>query len=234
MARLHSGQPPTIMADYFLTTGNVSTGLQRFAVRTLAFIGWRVNFKPLPGPRGVVIVYPHTSNWDFVIGLVAKWAIGIRFRWLGKESLFRGICGMTLGPLFRFWGGEPVERGNSTGAIERLAQRINDADEYWLALAPEGTRKYRDRWRSGFYHIALTAKVPIGLACFDYESKQVRLVDYFVPVGDRERDLAAIRAVYAGCRGMRPELASPIDFNTQPGSVADDAATASADKSIQG
>jgi hypothetical protein len=222
------------MADYFLTTGNVSTGSQRFAVRTLALFGWRVNFKSLPGPHGVAIVYPHTSNWDFVIGLVAKWAIGIRFRWLGKESLFRGVCGMTLGPIFRFWGGEPIERGNSTGAIERLAQRINAADEYWLALAPEGTRKYRDRWRSGFYHIAVTAKVPIGLACLDYENRQVRLIDYVMPTGDRERDLAAIRAVYADCKGMRPELASPIDFNTEPGSVADSVVAARAGKSLQG
>jgi 1-acyl-sn-glycerol-3-phosphate acyltransferase len=204
------------MADYFLTTGNVQTGLQRFAVRALGLFGWRVNFKPLPGPHGVAIVYPHTSNWDFIIGMVAKWAIGLRIHWLGKEALFKGICGMMLGPLFRRWGGEPIERGSSTGAIERLARRIHDANEYWLALAPEGTRKYRDSWRSGFYHIALSAQVPLGLACLDYATKQVRLIDYIELTGDRERDLAAIRAAYAGCKGMRPELASPIDFSTMP------------------
>lgn len=213
------------MADYFLTTGNVPTALQRCAVRLLALFGWRVNFKLLPGPHGVAIVYPHTSNWDFIIGLVAKWAIGIRFRWLGKESLFKGICGMTLGPLFRFWGGEPVERSSSSGAIDRLARRINDADQYWLALALEGTRKYRECWRSGFYHIALTAQVPLSLACIDYATRQVRLTDYYIVLtGDRERDLAAIRNAYAGCKGKAPELASPIDFNSAVAAPADKSA----------
>ncbi|HYD78216.1 MAG TPA: 1-acyl-sn-glycerol-3-phosphate acyltransferase [Paucimonas sp.] len=208
------------MADYFLTTGNVATAWQRFAVRTLAAFGWRVNFKPLPGPHGVLIVYPHTSNWDFIVGMLAKWAIGVHVHWLGKEALFRGICGMTLGPLFRAWGGEPVERASSTGAIERLAHRIGAADEYWLALAPEGTRKYRDCWRSGFYHIALTAGVPLGLAGLDYARKQVRLIDYIELTGNRERDLAAIREVYADCKGMKPEFASPIDFNASAANTA--------------
>jgi hypothetical protein len=136
------------MTDHTLTARSVSTPLQRFAIRALGCVGWRVSFAPLPGPRGIIIVYPHTSNWDFPIGLLAKWATGLRVRWLGKEALFRGLCGATLGPLFRACGGEPIERGANTGAIERLAQRIKAADEFWLALAPEGTRKYRDTWRS--------------------------------------------------------------------------------------
>jgi 1-acyl-sn-glycerol-3-phosphate acyltransferase len=200
------------MTDHYLTARSVSTFWQRFALCALALLGWRVNIAPLPGPRGVVIVYPHTSNWDFIIGLLAKWAIGIHFRWLGKEALFRGICGATLGPVFRAWGGEPIERGTSTGAIERLAQRIRSADEYWLALAPEGTRKYRDNWRSGFYHIALTAGVPLGMASIDYAAKEVRLVSYATLTGDIDADLASIRRAYAACRGLKPECASPIDF----------------------
>lgn len=202
------------MPDHFLTPSNVSTPLQRFAVRTLALFGWRVNFAPLPGPRGVVIVYPHTSNWDVVVGLLAKWAVGVPFRWLGKEALFRGVCGMTLGPILRACGCEPIERGTSTGAIERLAQRIRSADFYWLALAPEGTRKYRDGWRSGFYHIALTARVPLGMATLDYRNKQVRLVDYVMMNGEREIDLACIRNVYRECHGLKPECAGSIDFAT--------------------
>lgn len=202
------------MNDHFLTPSTVSTPLQRFAVRALALFGWRVNFAPLPGPRGVVIVYPHTSNWDVPVGLLAKWAVGVPFRWLGKEALFRGVCGMTLGPILRACGCEPVERGTSTGAIERLAQRIRAADQFWLALAPEGTRKYRDGWRSGFYHIALTAGVPIGMATLDYRNRQVRLVDYAMMSGDRETDLARIRQVFRECHGLKPECAAPIDFAT--------------------
>lgn len=198
------------MTDHYLTPASVSTTLQRNAIRVLALFGWRVNFAPLPGSRGVVIVYPHTSNWDFILGLLAKWAMGVRFRWLGKEALFRGICGATLGPLFRAWGGEPVERGANTGAIDRLAQRIKSADEYWLALAPEGTRKYRDSLRSGFYHIASSAGVPLGMATIDYASKEVRLVSYAMLCGDIEADLVRIRAAYETCRGLNPECAAPI------------------------
>ncbi len=204
------------MTDHILTPDFVSTSLQRFALRALALFGWRVRFAPLPGPRGVVIVYPHTSNWDFVIGLFAKWAIGIRFHWLGKESLFRGVCGALFGPFLRAWGGEPVERAASTGAIRRLAQRINAADEYWLALAPEGTRKYRDTWRSGFYHIALTANVPLGMVCIDYAAKEVRLVSYTTLSGNPDADLATIRTAYRGGRGLRHEAAAPITFAAEP------------------
>lgn len=203
------------MSDHILTTSNVATGWQRFAVRLLAVFGWHVNFAPLPGPRGLVIVYPHTSNWDFIVGLLAKWAIGVRFRWLGKEALFKGVCGAVLGPLFRAWGGEPIERGTNTGAIERLAKQIKAADEYWLALAPEGTRKYRDAWRSGFYHIALSAGVPLGIACIDYGTREVRLVNYLTLSGDVEADLAAIRDAYRSCRGLKHECAAPIVFSSQ-------------------
>ena len=202
------------MADHYLTPDNVTTRWQRFAVRVLALFGWRVNFAPLPGPRGVVIVYPHTSNWDFMIGLFAKWAIGIRFRWLGKEALFKGVCGALLGPFFRACGGEPIERGSNTGAIERLAGQIRAADRYWLALAPEGTRKYRDGWRSGFYHIALTARVPLGMASIDYATKEIRLVTYAMLTGDVESDLGRIRAAYCSCRGLKHECAAPITFSS--------------------
>ena len=210
------------MADHYLTPSNSGTRLQRFAVRALALFGWRVNFAPLPGPRGVVIVYPHTSNWDFVIGLLAKWAMGVRFRWLGKDTLFKGVCGALLGPFFRACGGEPIERGANTGAIQRLAQRIKSADKYWLALAPEGTRKYRDSWRSGFYHIALTAGVPLGMATIDYRTKEVRLVSYAMLSGDVDTDLASIRQVYRACRGLKHECAAPIAFapSTRPDAAA--------------
>ncbi|HEY0844672.1 MAG TPA: 1-acyl-sn-glycerol-3-phosphate acyltransferase [Noviherbaspirillum sp.] len=205
------------MTDHYLTPRSLPTPWQRFALRALALFGWRVNFAPLPGPRGVVIVYPHTSNWDFVIGLFAKWAIGIHFHWLGKEALFRGVCGALLGPLFRAWGGEPIERGTSTGAIDRLAQRIKAADEYWLALAPEGTRKYRDGLRSGFYHLALNAGVPLGLATIDYGRKEVRMVSYALLTGDVDVDLERIRDAYRTCRGLKPECAAPIGFAPKEG-----------------
>jgi 1-acyl-sn-glycerol-3-phosphate acyltransferase len=203
------------MIDHFLNPRTVATRRQRFSLRLLALFGWRVNVAPLPGPRGVIVIYPHTSNWDFIVGLFAKWALDIPFRWLGKEALFRGLGGTLLGPFFRACGGEPIERNASTGAIERLANRIRAADRYWLVLAPEGTRKYRAAWRSGFYHIALTAGVPLGLACIDYRSKQVRMLDYLTLTGDTEADLALIRDAYRECRGRNHDCASPIGFGAR-------------------
>lgn len=185
---------------------------QALARRLLRLFGWRIDIAPFPGPRGVLILYPHTSNWDFPVGILAKWACGMDARWLGKEALFQGWLGKLIGPALRSWGGEPVERGTSTGAISRQVQRFAQSDWYWLAFAPEGTRRYRPTWRSGFYHIALAAKVPVGLVYVDYPKKQVGVMDFVELTGDVAVDMAAIRAGYAGRIGLRPELAAPIEL----------------------
>lgn len=198
------------MTASLLRKQDVSRRSQRWAIRILGLFGWRVRFRDLPGPHGVVIVYPHTSNWDFPVGILAKWAIGMPFRFIAKSSLFDGLTGASLGRLVRYLGGEPVERGMATGSIARLADKINAADWFWLALAPEGTRSYRPHWRSGFYHIALAAKVPLGCAYFDFANKEIALVDYVELSGDVIEDMQKIRSVYAGKQGLRPELAAPV------------------------
>ena len=185
---------------------------QRVSLRILTLLGWRVKFKPLPGPRGVAIFYPHTSNWDVVIGLLAKWSIGLPFRWLAKEALFRGVVGKTIGPVLRKWGSVPVERHASTGATQQLAQTMHANDWFWLALAPEGTRSYRPNWRTGFYHLTLAAKVPLLMVYMDYPNKLIGVMDYLELSGDPQKDLEAIRAVYAGHDGLHPELAAPIEL----------------------
>jgi 1-acyl-sn-glycerol-3-phosphate acyltransferase len=184
------------------------TWQQRWALRALHAFGWHLRIASLPGPRGVMIIYPHTSNWDFPVGVFARWAIGVNFRWLGKPALFNRFTT----PLLHAWGGEAIERGVASGSIERLAQRIQAADQYWLALTPEGTRGHRDHWRSGFYHIALAAKVPLAIAYFDYAQKEVGMVDYIDLSGDVDADLARIRAAYEGRRGLKHEQAAPIRF----------------------
>jgi 1-acyl-sn-glycerol-3-phosphate acyltransferase len=183
---------------------------QRIAVRLLGVFGWHVHFAPLPGSCGVIVVYPHTSNWDFAVGMFAKIAVGVPIRWLGKEALFCGVFGACFGGLMRRLGGEPIERGSSTGAIERLALRMHAADWFWLALAPEGTRSYRPYWRSGFYHIALAAEVPVALAFIDYGRKEIGVVEHTRLTGDVAADMERIRQAYADCYGLRPELAAPV------------------------
>ena len=146
---------------------------QRISLRILHMLGWRVRYQPLPGPHGVAIVYPHTSNWDVFIGLFARWAIGMPFRWLAKEALFKGLAGKTIGPVFRRWGAVAVERRASTGATQRLAEIMHAHEWFWVALAPEGTRSYRPNWRSGFYHLAVAAKVPLLVVYMDFPNKEV-------------------------------------------------------------
>jgi 1-acyl-sn-glycerol-3-phosphate acyltransferase len=200
------------MSEHLLSVNTLPTRLQRWAARILGWFGWRVFLAPLPGPRGVIIFYPHTSNWDFPIGMLAKLAIGMPIRWLGKEALFSGFL---LNKVMRRLGGEPVERQSSTGAIQRLGERIRKADWFWLALAPEGTRKYSPNWRSGFYHIAMAAEVPLALAFIDYPTRSVGILDYLQLSGDVERDLERIRAAYTGRRGYRTEMAAPILFQAK-------------------
>jgi 1-acyl-sn-glycerol-3-phosphate acyltransferase len=198
------------MSDYVLDPAALPTAGQRTALRILRLFGWKVRFKPLPGPHGVAVVYPHTSNWDFVIGLLGKWTIGLPFRWLGKESLFKGLTGRTLGVMMRSWGGVPVERSTSTGATARLAATMQAEKWFWLALAPEGTRSYRPHWRSGFYHLAVAAKVPLLIVYIDYPNKELGVVDCIDLTGDPVSDMAAVRAAYHGHEGLHPELAAPI------------------------
>ena len=198
------------MSDYELQPAALPTMGQRLSLRILRMIGWRVLFKPLPGPHGVVVVYPHTSNWDFIIGLLGKWSVGLPFSWLGKESLFSGLTGRTLGVLLRRWHGIAVERRAATGATGRLAQNMLAADWCWIALAPEGTRSYRPNWRSGFYHLAITAKVPLLMVYMDYPNKTLSVVDTMMLTGDVDLDMAAIAAVFKGHHGLNPQAEAPV------------------------
>ncbi len=173
--------------------------------------GWRVEFGGLPARQGVVIVYPHTSNWDFLLGLLAKWSIGVPVAFWGKDSLFKV-------PLFGRWmrwvGGIPVDRHHPSGAVGQMVERIRLArqrDEFfWLALSPEGTRSYTEHWRSGFYRVVLQAEVPLGLAYFDFERHVVGFDAFLQLSGDIDADMKAIAERLGHRVGKRPELAAPI------------------------
>jgi 1-acyl-sn-glycerol-3-phosphate acyltransferase len=204
MMRETSGDPDS---NYLLRTSTLPTWRQRAALRVLHLFGWTVRFKPMPGPHGIAVVYPHTSNWDFPVGLVAKWAVGVPFRWLAKESLFNG----PTGALMRYWGGLPVERRSApTGATQRLADRINAAESMWVAITPEGSRAYKPHWKSGFYHLALAANVPLVLIAIDFGNKEVRVTDELRLTGDQDADMAAIAASYRGVTALYPDQAAPI------------------------
>ncbi len=184
------------------------TTAQRAARALLRSLGWQVDIAWPGVPRCVLIVYPHTSNWDFVIGYLARTAAALPVQWIGKDTLFR----WPFAGLLRRMGGIPVNRRERTGFIAHLAEEMRRRPWMWIAMAPEGTRARRDHWKSGFYHLALAAGVPVGLAFIDYRARVVGLSTYLDLTGEEEADLARIRAAYAGKVGRHPEQASDVRF----------------------
>lgn len=188
-----------------------NVNLARRCVRALlALLGWHVDVAPPPSPKCVIVVYPHTSNWDFVVGYLAKVAVGLPVSWVGKHSLFR----WPIAGLLRRMGGVPVNRSASSGFVTHLAEEFAQRPRMWLAIAPEGTRSRTDCWKSGFYRLALATGAPVGLAFIDYTSHRVGLTTYLYLTGDKELDLGRIRSAYAGKVGKYPGRASEIRFRS--------------------
>jgi hypothetical protein len=206
MAAIRGKRDGETMSDHLLRPAALHTRGQRTALRLLNLIGWKLLYKPLPGPHGIAVVYPHTSNWDFFIGLLGKWALGLQFRWLAKDSLFRG----PMGAVMRYWGGVAVDRRAPMGATRMLAERMLSEKWCWVAITPEGTRSHRPHWKSGFYHLAMAARVPLLLVYLDYRTREIGVVDIVHLSGDQEADMAAIAGVYKDRQALYPEHAAPI------------------------
>lgn len=177
-------------------------------VRWLAALGWTFRYVPPPGPKAVVIFYPHTSNWDFPLGLLARWASRLPLYWVGKHTLFRA----PLGALFRRLGGLPVDRRASVGMVDQLREHLESLPTIYLAIAPEGTRSRVEAWKTGFYQIARAANVPVGLGFIDYAKREIGIEGWLELSGDTRADLAVIAAAYEGRRGLHHDQAAPIRF----------------------
>ena len=180
--------------------------LRRAALGLLALAGWRTVMVWPPEPRGVIIVYPHTSNWDFPLGMLFKVGHGLPANWIGKVEMFP----WPFTGLLRWLGGIPVDRKRAKGFLDALVDEFRRRDWMWVAIAPEGTRSHTDHLRSGFYQIALAADVPIALGYIDYGTRTVGIDTYLRMTGDRDADMARIRDFYAGKRGRSPELAGDL------------------------
>ena len=175
--------------------------MERLARGLLKLLGWSVHFTDPGTRRFVLIVAPHTSNWDFPLGLLAGWQLTLDPKFMAKHTLFRWYSGW----LFRALGGIPVYRAEAGDRIQQMANRFVEADHLVLTITPEGTRSRADHWKSGFYHIARTAEVPVVMAAFDYGRKTVTVGGAFHPTGDIEADFEQIRAYYEGVQGRYPE-----------------------------
>ena len=159
----------------------------------LRVLGWRIG-PGLPDlAKAVIITAPHSSNWDFPVGIAVVFALRLDVRFVGKVELFRG----PLGPLMRWLGGLPVNRKHPVGLVEQTVAMFREREALLLAVAPEGTRKPVERWKSGFHRIAVAAGVPIVPCYFDNTHKVVGFGAPFYPTGNAEADITALRAFYA-------------------------------------
>lgn len=175
---------------------NVLTRLLGCAL--FAAAGWRIEGELPDATKLVAIVAPHTSNWDFVVGIAAVFALELRVRFLGKHTLFNPW----LGWLMRWLGGTPVVRDTPQGAVSDAAAFVGREPKVLLGLAPTGTRTRGAPWRSGFYRIALAARVPILPVAFDFPNRAIRIFPALVPCGDYDADLKRLQEHYAGVRGL--------------------------------
>ena len=159
--------------------------------------GWRI-VGPIPDlSKAVLIVAPHSSNWDGFWGMAAKLALGLEVRVLGKTQLFW----WPLGPLLRRLGAIPVDRSSPQGTIEQAITIIRDFDRIWFTLTPEGTRKRVDKWKTGFWKIARNANVPIVMGYFDYPSKVIGIETVFHTSDNQQQDMLQIREFYRPWQG---------------------------------
>jgi 1-acyl-sn-glycerol-3-phosphate acyltransferase len=167
----------------------------------LKISGWTLEGDWPPYPKGVFICAPHTSNWDGIWMLVAAGAWRFRIRYMGKKSLTEGPFGW----LVRWSGCIPVDRSKSNDLVAQMAKAFAAEDVLLLGIPPEGTRGKVERWKSGFYYIALGAGVPLLFAVLDYGTRKIRISGALWPTGDYAKDFEIIRTHYEGAVGKVPE-----------------------------
>jgi 1-acyl-sn-glycerol-3-phosphate acyltransferase len=177
--------------------------MRSFCRWVLALFGWSSQGEfPYHLKKYVVIVAPHTSGWDFVIGVLARKAHGLeKAKYLGKQELFKPPFGF----LFRWLGGYPVDRSQNRNMVDEVVKIFNANDEFGIALSPEGTRKRVDKLKTGFYNIAKIAHVPIVMVGLDYEHKQIVFSEHFFTSDNQQADFERILKFFRPIKGKYPE-----------------------------
>lgn len=175
--------------------------------------GWRVLGELPPEPKMVIIGGPHTSNWDFPLAMFAAPALGIKIKWLGKHTLFR----KPFGWFFRMLGGIPVDRSAAHGVVGETVELFRSTDRLVLVITPEGTRKKTDGWKSGFWHIASRAGVPLLLIGVSGERKEIEVGPLLNLSGDVRADMDQVRDFYKDYGGVKPQNVSEIRLREESG-----------------
>ncbi|SDR82282.1 1-acyl-sn-glycerol-3-phosphate acyltransferase [Gramella sp. MAR_2010_147] len=165
-------------------------------------LGWELENRFDPAiKKCVIIVAPHTSSYDFLIGILVRKIMGIQINFVGKKELFDSPFGW----YFRAVGGSPIDRAGKKKKVDAIARIFEEKEIFRLAMSPEGTRKKTEKWKTGFYYLAKKADVPIIRVSFDYETKKVKISEPYWPSGDLEKDFTKILNYYDGVVGKIPE-----------------------------
>ena len=197
----------------FQRVGRVNIVLHLIGVAILKILGWKVEGRVPDAPKYVVIVAPHTSNWDYPIALMISWKFRMKGAWFGKSQIFKWPL---LCRFFRKTGGIPVDRTRHQGLVGQAVQVFKERDALVLAIAPEGTRAKVDYWKAGFYHIALEANVPIALGYLDFKRKAGGFGPLYQPTGDVDKDLAFISDFFDTITPRHPDRRSAVRFRNFP------------------
>jgi 1-acyl-sn-glycerol-3-phosphate acyltransferase len=184
------------------------TPMMRFCRFILSLFGWRVVQNLPPTNKFVMVGAWHTSNWDFPLAVLAMGAMGIKLNFIGKQELLQG----PLGGLMKRLGVIGVDRAKTTNFTQKIAELYKTMDELRVVVPAEGTRSKAEYWRTGFYYIALEAKVPIAFAFIDAATKTIGVDGYFIPTGKRDEDLQKVIDFYKDKRGLKPHKQAEIKF----------------------
>lgn len=172
-------------------------------------LGWEIeNDFPKDIDKYIIIAAPHTSNWDFPIAVLSKFIKGKDIKFIGKHTLFKPPFGF----IFRALGGTPVNRSKTTNMVQSVVDIFNSREKFIFAISPEGTRKRVSKWKTGFYHVALGAKVPVVMATLDFENKKIKIAEPYHPTGDIKADFKVFHEYFKNVKGKNPEQFDP-DFH---------------------
>ena len=175
----------------------LKTVMRWISIALLNIFKWRTEGQLPEIPKFVMVAAPHTSNWDFPLMMLIIFKLRGKLYWMGKDAIFR----KPFEGFFKWLGGIPVDRSRSNNVVSQMVDQFNAMDRLILTIAPAGTRKHVERWKSGFYHIALGANVPVVLGFLDYQRKLGGIGPVIPLSGDMERDFRDIRAFYAPIQG---------------------------------
>jgi 1-acyl-sn-glycerol-3-phosphate acyltransferase len=189
-----------------ITYSEVAPLRRKFARALLTALGWRIEGEKPLHRKYVLIAAPHTSNWDFPLMILFGWAFDIRMSWMGKQSLFHAPYGWIM----RALGGVPVKRGEKGNLVDAMVKTFDERDSLVVVVPTEGTRVRTDYWKSGFYHIARGAGVPIVPSYLDFGQKRGGFGPALPVSGNLAHDMDLLRGFYAPMKGRYPDQFGPV------------------------